>query len=270
MTMGRGYRPHVTFDVAADAYASFMGRFAAPLAEQFVDLVGVEPGNRVLDVGCGPGTVTAVLAQRLGSDHVAAVDPSPSFVPAVRERLPDVDVREGAAEDLPFADATFDVALCQLVVPFMADPVRGLSEMGRVVRPGGVVAACAWDFESGPVQAFWSAAEELAPGASAAIDLPGAREGHLAELMTAAGLDVVRSAALTVHVEIATFEEWWAPFAYRIGPAGEYFATLSAAEQSALRARSAELLPREPIEITGVARAATATAAQPTPAPWTS
>ena len=226
--MGRGYRPEVTFDVAADAYASFMGRFAAPLAEQFVDLVELEPGNRVLDVGCGPGTVTAVLARRLGSDHVAAVDPSPSFVPAVRERLPDVDVREGAAEDLPFADASFDVALCQLVVPFMADAVRGLSEMGRVVRHGGVVAACAWDFASGPVQTFWRAADELAPGASAAIDLAGAREGHLAELMTAAGLQVTRSAELTVHVEIATFEEWWAPFAYRIGPAGEYFATLTA------------------------------------------
>jgi SAM-dependent methyltransferase len=248
----------VTFDVAADAYASFMGRFAAPLAEKFVDLVGLQRGWRVLDVGCGPGTVTAVLAQRLGADRVAALDPSPSFVPAVRERLPDVDVREGAAEDLPFADATFDAAVCQLVVPFMADAVRGLSEMGRVVLPGGVVAACAWDFERGPVQVFWRAAEELAPGAAAAIDLAGAREGHLAELMTAAGLQDTRSTTLTVRVEIATFEEWWAPFAYRIGPAGEYFATLTTPQQSALRTRCGKLLAREPIEITGLARAATA------------
>ena len=103
---------------------------------------------------------------------------------------------------------------------------------------------------------------ELAPGATAVIDLAGAREGHLAQLMTAAGLEFTRSAELTVHVEIATFEEWWAPFAYRIGPAGEYFATLSPGEQSALRALSAELLPREPIEISGVARAATATRSQ--------
>ena len=248
----------MTFDVAADAYASFMGRFAAPLAEQFVDLVGLEPGWRVLDVGCGPGTVTAVLAERLGADRVAAVDPSPSFVPAVRVRLPDVDVREGAAENLPFPDAGFDAAVCQLVVPFMADPVRGLSEMARVVVPGGVVAACAWDFERGPVQAFWRAADDLAPGASAAIDLAGAREGHLGELMRAAGLQDTRSTALTVHVEIATFEAWWAPFAYRIGPAGEYFAGLTSAQRSALRARCTELLAREPIEITGVARAATA------------
>ena len=124
-------------------------------------------GDRALDVGCGPGTLTAVLVERLGADHVSAVDPSPSFVPAVRERLPDVDVQEAAAEDLPFADASFDVAVAQLVVPFMADPVRGLSEMRRVVRPGGTVAACAWDFERGPVQVFWHAADELFPGAAA-------------------------------------------------------------------------------------------------------
>jgi SAM-dependent methyltransferase len=178
-------------------------------------------------------------------------------VPAVRERLPDVDVRESAAEDLPFADASFDVAVAQLVVPFMADPVRGLSEMRRVVRPGGTVAACAWDFEQGPVQVFWHAAEELFPGAAAAIDLPGAREGQLAELMTAAGLEDARSTTLGVRVEIRTFEEWWAPFAFRIGPAGEYFATLTGDERQALRTRCTELLPEEPIEIAGMARAAT-------------
>ena len=121
----QGYRPGVTFDVAADAYASFMGRYSMPLALQFVDLSGIGPGELALDVGCGPGTVTEVLVDRLGADHVAAVDPSPSFVMAARERFPDVEVREDAAEDLPFADASFDIAMAQLVVPFMADPVRG-------------------------------------------------------------------------------------------------------------------------------------------------
>ncbi len=254
---GEGYGPRVTFDVAAEAYAGFMGRFAAPLAEQFADLVGVADGDRALDVGCGPGTLTAVLVERLGADHVSAVDPSPSFVPATRERLPDVDVQEAAAEDLPFADESFDVVVAQLVVPFMADQVRGLSEMRRVVRPGGTVAACSWDFERGPVQVFWQAAEELFPGASAWVDLPGAREGQLGELMTRAGLEVTRSTTLGVRVEISTFEEWWAPFGFRIGPAGEYFATLTYDEQQALRTRCTELLPDEPVDIAGVARAAT-------------
>ena len=125
------------FDVTADAYASFMGRFSEPLAPQLVDLLEPAPGDRALDVGCGPGTLTAVLAGRLGADRLAAVDPSPSFVLAVRALLPEVDVRDGAAEELPFGDEVFDLATAQLVVPFMADPVRGLSEMRRVVRPGG-------------------------------------------------------------------------------------------------------------------------------------
>jgi hypothetical protein len=128
--------------------------------------------------------------------------------------------------------------------------------MARVVRPGGAVVTCAWDFEHDPVQVFWRAAEQLDPGATAAIDLVGSREGQLAELMTDAGLHDVRSTTLTVRVEIATFEEWWAPFAYRVGPAGEYFAALPPAHQEALRVRCAELLPGEPVVITGVARAA--------------
>lgn len=245
------------FDVTADAYASFMGRFSQPLAQQLVDLIGPTPGDQALDVGCGPGTLTAVLADRLGADHVSAVDPSPSFVPAVRALLPDVDVREGAAEELPFDDEVFDVATAQLVVPFMDDPVRGLAEMRRVVRPGGMVAACAWDRDHGPVHDFWGAADELFPGASAAIDLPGARDGQLAELMTTAGLEVERSTTLLVHVQIATFEEWWAPFAFGIGPAGEYFVSLTDSDRERLRVRCLELLPDEPLEIAGVARVAT-------------
>ena len=123
--------------MTADAYASFMGRFSEPLARQLVDLLDPAPGDRALDVGCGPGTLTAVLADRLGADRLSAVDPSPSFVQAVRALLPEVDVRDGAAEELPFGDEVFDLATAQLVVPFMTDPVRGLSEMRRVVRRGG-------------------------------------------------------------------------------------------------------------------------------------
>ena len=252
----------MTFNVAAEDYAQFMGRYADPLAALFVDLVldsgSVEPGDRVLDVGCGPGTVTAVLVERLRADRVAAVDPSPTLVAAARDRFPSVDVRWAAAEDLPFADASFGAALAQLVVPFMADPVRGLTEMRRVVRAGGVVAACAWDVTHGPIAPFWDAADELDPGAGRATDLPGAREGQLAALMESAGLTDVRSANLTVQVQVPTFEEWWAPFAFGIGPAGEYFVSLSTDQQGALRDRCLQELSDEPVRITGTARAAVA------------
>src|SRR3954447_25948034 len=122
-----------------------MGRYSEPLADQFVDLAGIEPGQRALDVGCGPGVLTARLVQRCGAESVSAVDPSSSFVEAARERLPGVDVREASAEDLPFADGGFDVALAQLVVHFMAGPVAGLREMGRVAVPGATVSASVWD-----------------------------------------------------------------------------------------------------------------------------
>src|SRR6201995_1427184 len=170
-----------------------MGRYSGPLASQLADLAGIGAGQRVLDVGCGPGPLTAELAARLGPAAVSAADPSPSFAAAVRERLPAVDVRQAPAEQLPFADTAFDAALAQLVVHFMADPVAGLREMGRVTRPGGVVAACVWDHAGGrgPLSAFWRAVRELDPGADDESNLAGVREGHLAELFTRAGLVAV-------------------------------------------------------------------------------
>ena len=103
----------------------------------------------MLDVGCGPGALTAELLRRLDPGDVAAVDPSEPFVAAARSRHPGVDVRQAAAESLPFDDGAFDAALAQLVVHFMADPLRGIGEMARVTRPGGAVAACVWDHGGG-------------------------------------------------------------------------------------------------------------------------
>jgi ubiquinone/menaquinone biosynthesis C-methylase UbiE len=130
----------VSFEVSAGAYLQFMGRYSEPLAGRFADLAEVRRGQRVLDVGCGPGALTAELADRVGAGAVSAAEPSASFVAAVRERLPGVDVRLAAAERLPFPDGAFDAAMAQLVVHFMADPVQGLREMARVTRPGGLVA----------------------------------------------------------------------------------------------------------------------------------
>jgi trans-aconitate methyltransferase len=95
----------VSFDVSAGAYMQFMGRYSEPLAARFADLAGVGSSQRVLDVGCGPGALTAELVNRVGAASVSAVDPSASFAAAVRERLPGVDVRESAAEQLPFPTA---------------------------------------------------------------------------------------------------------------------------------------------------------------------
>jgi len=249
----------VSFDVSADAYLRFMGRYSEPLAVQFADLAGVQPGQRVLDVGCGPGALTAELARRTGEAAVSAVEPSASFAAAARERLPGVDVRRSAAEQLPFPDDTFDAALAQLVVHFMTDPVQGLREMSRVTRPGGTVAACVWDHAGGrgPLTAFWSAVRELDPAAGDESDLAGVREGHLASLFTQAGLNRGAATTLTVRVRHAGFDDWWEPFTLGVGPAGAYVASLTPDHRAALRDQCRRLLPVGPVEITATAWAAT-------------
>lgn len=241
----------MTFDVTADAYGRFMGRYAELLAARFVERAGVCAGQRALDVGCGPGTVTALLVERLGPGAVAAVDPSAPFVAATRVRFPEVDVRTAVAEHLPFADDRFDAALAQLVVNFMTDPVAGLVEMARVTRPGGVVAACVWDHagDGGPLAAFWRAVRDIDPDAPGEADLAGTRDGHLVALCEAAGLRHVEPSTLTVGVRFATFADWWEPFTLGVGPAGAYVAQLDEPRREALRTRCAQGLPRAPFEV---------------------
>jgi len=235
-----------------------MGRFSVPLAPQFADFACVTAGQRVLDVGCGPGALTAELAGRLRTDRVSAVDPSETFVSAARDRHPGVDVRLGSAELLPFADQAFDGALAQLVVHFMADPTKGLSEMVRVIRPGGVVAACVWDHAGGqgPLSLFWDAARELDPEVEDESQLAGAREGGLARLFHAARLREIEETALTVSAEHPSFDDWWEPFTLGVGPTGSYTASLDARRQAQLRERCREALPAAPFVLRARAWAA--------------
>src|SRR5207244_2469594 len=130
------------FAVGADAYDRFMGRYSVPLAPELADFAQIVTGQRVLDVGCGTGALTAELVRRVGPAAVSAVDPSEPFVTAARERHSGVGVLRATAEQLPYGDESFDAVLAQLVVHFMADPVAGLREMARVARKHGVVAAC--------------------------------------------------------------------------------------------------------------------------------
>ncbi len=245
----------MSFNVPADAYDRFMGQYAEPLAAQFVELAELQPGQRAIDVGCGPGALTAQLVDRLGAAAVAAVDPSAPFLAAVQARFPEVDVRSGVAERLPFPENSFDLALAQLVVHFMTDPVAGLVEMARVTRPGGVIAACVWDHagDSGPLATFWRAVHDIAPGARDESDLAGAREGHLAELCAAAGLAHIVPSTLTVRVRFAAFVEWWEPFTLGVGPAGAYVAQLDRRWHDALRSRCEQLLPTPPFVVSASA-----------------
>jgi SAM-dependent methyltransferase len=271
----------MSFEVSADAYTKFMSRFSEPLAVQFADLAGVSPGGgsvdgpvtqgpvtqgpvtqgpvtqgpvtqgeggqRVLDVGCGPGALTAELVRRLGPDSVNAIDPSESFVAAVRQRLPEVDIRLASAEQLPFEDGAFDVAMAQLVVQFMNDPVAGLREMARVTRPGGVVAACVWDRGGGrsPLSPFWQAVADLDQVEGESLG-PGVNQGDIARLFAQAGLAVVKDTELTVEVPQIGFGEWWEPVTLGVGPAGDYVVSLDADRRAQLRAHCQQILAKGP------------------------
>jgi SAM-dependent methyltransferase len=158
------------FNVPAEFYDRFVGRYSASLADELIAFAGVEPGMSVLDVGCGPGGLTRRLVD-LGCT-VTGCDPSETFAAAAAERVPQAEVVHARAEDLPFEDASFDAVLAQLVVNFMADPEAGARELARVTRPGGTVAACVWDYggEMTLLRTFWEAAREVEPERGAAAN----------------------------------------------------------------------------------------------------
>ena len=248
----------MSFDVAAERYDAFMGRWSRLLAPAFADLAGVATSTRVLDVGCGTGMLTAELVRRAGAACVAAADPSPPFVEAMRHRFPDVEVAQAPAERLPFENGRFDAALAQLVVHFMPDPVKGLGEMRRVTREGGVVAACVWDFGGGrgPLGPFWDVARRLRPDVDDESERPGTHEGELPGLFAAAGLAGVTGTALDVALDLPGFDAWWEAFTYGVGPAGQLVASLDEDERARLRQGCLERVSEGPFQLTARAWAA--------------
>ena len=215
-----------------------MGRYSQPLAATFADAVGIAAGQRVLDVGCGPGALTAELAARVGAAAVVALDPSPPFVEECRRRNPGVDVHPGAAETLPFPDESFDGALAQLVLHFVSDPEAAAAEMRRVLRPDGVAAACVWDFSGGMtmLREFWRAARAVDPSPpDEGTTRRFGTAGEIDALFGEAGLRDVSGGSLEVETGYEDFDDLWAGFSSGVGPAGTYCAGLEPARRDALR-----------------------------------
>jgi len=232
-----------SFLTTGDAYDAFMGRYSRPLAVVFADVAGVTAGQLALDVGCGPGALTGVLVERLGAESVAACDPSPPFVDACAARFPGVDVRQGRAEAIPFEDGRFDRAMAQLVLHFVSEPAQAASEMRRVLRPGGITAACVWDFADGMemLRSFWDAALAVDPDApDEAQTMRFGRAGEISALLEASGFVDISETTLQVSSTYADFDELWAGFLAGIGPAGSYCVAQPADRQAAIRNRLVE------------------------------
>ena len=226
----------MSFTTGTEAYGRGVGRYSNALAQALCDAAGVADGDAALDVGCGPGALVAELARRLGAPRVAGVDPSAPFVATARLRVPEADIREAAAEELPFGDASFDLVLSQLVVNFTSDPQRALAEMRRVGRR--TVAACVWDYagEMTMLRSFWDAALELDPNApDEGAVMRYCSPAELAELWSAASLRDVVTGELVVAADYTDFADYWSPFPAGIAPSGAYCVSLDPERREALR-----------------------------------
>jgi ubiquinone/menaquinone biosynthesis C-methylase UbiE len=209
-----------TFSGSSDAYERFMGRYSRPLARSFADFAGVRDGLRVLDIGAGTGALTDELIARVGVGKVAALEPSPDYSSALRERLPELDVRQTAAEELPWEDASFDGVLSQLVVLFLKDAAAATREQLRVLRDGGFAAACMWEVEGLEVIKVLNELRRRMDPNAPTPELRYRSEQSLRELFESAGFRDVETTVLEAAVEYATVDEIWDAAIHVGGPGG--------------------------------------------------
>lgn len=222
-------------------YDRHVGRYGRGLALGLIEFAAITPGQRVLDVGCGTGQLTAELAATVGGENVAAVDVSDAVLAVCRGRVPTADVREASAEALPFAAREFDAALAQLVVNLVEDPPGAVREMARVTRPGGTVAACFWDDNEMPLlRSLWDGVRAIAPEAlaevSAAAQVGLADVEVLRAWWEGAGLGDVALGEFEVSADYESFDDLWAPFEAGVGHSGKTYLSLEPTERAAVRA----------------------------------
>lgn len=228
---------------AGEAYDAFMGRWSRRLAPLLVQFAAVVDGEDVLDVGSGTGSLTSAVAAVAPSSRIVGIDPSAPYVAVARAHyhMDRVRFEVGDAQHLQFEDASFDSTMSLLILNFIPDPEKALTEMTRVTRSGGTVAAAVWDYGDGMemLRAFWDEAIALAPDADAKDErhMPLSRTGELAELWHRHHLQNVSETALTIETTFSSFDDYWSPFLALQGPAGAHVATLSASDRELLRLR---------------------------------
>ena len=237
---------------SGDAYEPYVGRWSRPVARAFLGWLAVPPGRRWLDVGCGTGALAEAVLALSAPGEVVGIDPSRAYVAFARDRVTDPRARfeVGDARALRAADATFDAVVSGLVLNFVPEPERALSEMARVAHPGGVVAAYVWDYAEGMrmIRHFWDAAVELDPSTRELDEgrrFPLCAPEPLADLFRRAGLGEVEACAIDVPTVFRDFGDYWTPFLGGQAPAPGYAMSLSEERRAELRERIRAGLPTD-------------------------
>lgn len=225
---------------SATGYETLMGRWSKRLAPQFIEFAGLANGERVLDVGCGTGSLTFALAETADLEEIAAIDYSPVFVEETKRRNTNsrITVQQADACALPFPDRSFDRAMALLVLHFVPEAERAVAEMCRVVRPGGVVAAAVWDHFGGMpgMRLMWDTVAMLDETAQLLrrqyCFQPMMRPGEMKHSFIAHGLAGVEETSLLIRMEYQSFDDYWDPIAAGEGPLGKYVASLDGARRT--------------------------------------
>ncbi len=226
---------------ASEGYEGRIGRYGAQLAQALIPVSLITAGQRVLEVGCGSGALTARLTEVTGPENLVGLDPDPDALAACAARAPGVELVQGWAEELPFDENSFDAVVSQLVVGLMSDPPAGVTEMRRVARPSAPVTSCVWDFAEGMtvLRRFWDAGCAVDPDAGAKFDQAATHAYSTPEglrgLWDAAGFSEVDVGALTATAHYLDFDDLWQPMTVPDGAPGRFFETLSAERRGLLR-----------------------------------
>lgn len=233
------------------AYERYVGRWIRRIAPQFLSWLGVPPGRRWVDIGCGTGALCAAIAERCSPSSLAGVEPSDGYREAACENLAGRAVlHPGGATAIPLDDASVDIAVSGLVLNFVPDAHAALREMARVAGKGGTIAAYVWDY-AGKMELmryFWDAAVALDPAAAKldeGIRFPLCQPEALTACFAGAELKDIEVRAIDVPTPFANFDDYWQPFLGGQGPAPGYTVSLDEAARSRLRDRIAERLPRQ-------------------------
>ena len=228
---------------SAEAYEDYMGRWSRLLAARFIDFVGLRDGERLLDVGCGTGSLALAVAALTSRSEIVGIDPSAPFIEYARLRGKDprLTFKVGDALSISYPDASFDKCLSLLVIMFIQDVAPAIAEMRRVTRHGGIVAACVWDRSGMEMNSvFWKTAVELDPAAERRRDAQAYSGGQLSSLWAESGFTGIEETALVIPLEFKSFDDFWTPLLGGQGPSASYLLGLPSDRQLALRERLRE------------------------------